>query len=163
MEFSSTYATETVFYHKEIPPSLAHGLEDVCLLFISGVILNCWQESFSPRVATIPDAANGGVYSCLHPVPTWASHHWRGTAFLSHWILEHCETGRNLIWNRPVLPVLLWAGETFLRQIHLVTLIFLWFNLVFIPKVGAQRMLPASQEYRRINESLLEKHVELLR
>lgn len=63
----------------------------------------------------------------------------------------------------PWVPVLLWGGETFLPQIHLVTLIFLWFNLVFIPKVGAQRTLPGSQEYGRINEPLLGKRLELLR
>lgn len=92
------------------------------------------------------------------PHPSMASPHGRGRALLSPRILERCETGRNLIGNCRVYQFC-----SFLSQTHPVTLILLWFNLVFIPKVGAQRMLPASQEHGRINESLLGKHLQLLR
>lgn len=48
-----------------------------------------------------------------------------GLASLAFGIVGHRETGREFNLQLPCGPVLLWAGEAFLPQIHLVTLIFL--------------------------------------
>ena len=140
---------------KPVSPALAGGFVTMDLQGSPEATLNWWHGSISPCMVSAPNSNGRKVCSHLCLIPVRVSYlHWRGMSLMSfclgapwHWK----EFNVKLL----CVPTLLWAGETFLPQIRLVTLIFLWFNLVFIPKVGAHRMLPASQEYGRINEPLL--------
>ena len=144
-------------------PALAGGFVTMDLQRSPEATLNWWHGSISACMVSAPNSNGRKVCGHLCLVPVRVSYlHWRGRSLMSFCL------GAPWDWKEfnvklLCVPTLLWAGETFLPQIHLVTLIFLWFNLVFIPKVGAHRMLPASQEYGRINEPLLGKLLELLR
>lgn len=134
MVLSSTCGLERAFQHKESSPAVANGLEDGSCLFQEQretddrVPLSLWGHTSWFWWWTTPKSSL--------PLSNTDEPSLGGLASLAFGIVGHREAGREFNLQLPCGPVLLWAGEAFLPQIHLVTLIFLWFNLVFIPKVG---------------------------